>query len=139
MTRRNFWTGVLSIAAASFIAALSFVATPVKFAAPDVPLGHLLAVGRVTFRASLTCEVAILLPLILVATAKIRLILAGAAAVLALQWLALMPTLDARTVTVMAGGTVGPSSFHGWWIAADALRIVLYASVSRLTLGREQP
>lgn len=134
MTRRAIWNGVLAIIAASLVAALSFVATPVKFAASDVPLGHLLAVGRVTFRASLACEAAILVPLILVATGASRLMVAAAAVVLALQWLALMPTLDARTAVVMAGDAVGPSSLHGWWIAADLLRIALYAATARLSL-----
>lgn len=84
MTRRAIWNGVLAIIAASLVAALSFVATPVKFATSDVPLGHLLAVGRVTFRASLACEAAILVPLILVATGASRLMVAAAAVVLAL-------------------------------------------------------
>ena len=139
MIRRRIWTGVLAIVAASVVAALSFVATPVKFAAPDVPLDHLLAVGRVTFRASLACEAAILFPLILVATGMCRLIVAAASAVLALQWLVLMPALDARTLAVMTGETLTPSSLHGWWIAADVLRIVLYGMTARLALAAERP
>lgn len=135
MTRRSVWTGVLAIVAAAFIAALSFVATPVKFLAPDVPVSHLLAVGRVTFRASLACEVAILLPLVLLATAKRRWVVFAVASILASQWLVLMPALDARTIAVMAGEAVGPSSLHCWWIAADVLRILLYGAIAKLALA----
>lgn len=135
MSRRAIWTGVLAIIAASLVVALSFVATPVKFAASDVPLGHLLAVGRVTFRASLACEIAILLPRSLVAQGKRRLVVGAAAAILAAQWLVLMPTLDTRALALMAGGTVAPSSLHRWWIAADVIRIVLYGAVARLSLA----
>lgn len=132
MTRRSVWTGVLAIAAAAFILALSFVATPVKFLAPDIPVSHLLGVGRVTFRASLACEVAILLPLAMLAKTNCRLIVSAAAVILALQWVALMPALDARTTAVMAGEPVGPSSLHGWWIAADLVRVGLYGALAKL-------
>ena len=138
MSRRSVWTGVLAIIAASAVAVLSFVATPVKFAASDVPLGHLLAVGRVTFRASLACEMTILLPLFLVTKGTRRLTVGAAAAILAAQWLVLMPTLDTRALALMAGGTVGPSSLHRWWIAADVVRIVLYGAVARHSLSLPQ-
>lgn len=133
---RQVCAGILAVVAASLIAFLSFVATPVKFLADEVPLAHLLAVGRVTYRASLVCELALLVPLSILATDKARAIIVAAAAVLAAQWLGLMPTLDARTTAVMAGDTVAPSSLHNWWIAADSARILLYVAVARLALAR---
>ena len=133
---RQTWAGLLAVVAASLIAFLSFVATPIKFLAEEVPLAHLLAVGRVTFRASLACEVTILIALIVLAAGKVRAIVGTAAAVLALQWFGLMPTLDARTAAVMAGEALAPSSLHGWWIAADAARILLYAAAARLAFVR---
>lgn len=136
MSSRQMSAAILAIIAASLIAFLSFVATPVKFLAEDVPLAHLLAVGRVTFRASLACELAILVPLSILVKGKAWATIVAAATVLGFQWFGLMPALDARTVTVIAGKSVASSSLHGWWIAADAARFLLYAAAARLSLAR---
>lgn len=136
ISSRQMWAGILAVIAASLVSFLSFVATPIKFLAEEVPLAHLLAVGRVTFRASLACELTILVALFVLAAGRVRVITGTAATVLALQWLGLMPTLDARTAAVMAGEALAPSSLHGWWIAADAARILLYAAAARLAFVR---
>ena len=98
----------LSWAAGGLLLGLSFVATPAKFLAGNVPLEHLLAVGRVTFRASLAVEGAMLLLLLLVSPGRLRWAAAAIAAVLTAQHLLLMPALDARTLAVMAGELVPP-------------------------------
>jgi hypothetical protein len=54
------WATILAAAALGSLFALSIISTPVKFLAPEVPLTHLLAVGRVRFRASLALECAFL-------------------------------------------------------------------------------
>ena len=46
----------LAVAVLATLFSLSFIATPVKFLAADVPMSHLLAVGRETFRASVAIE-----------------------------------------------------------------------------------
>lgn len=129
MSRRQLGTALLALVAAAILLALSFVATPVKFLAQGVPLADLLAVGRVTFRASLAVELCLLLPLLVLAQGPSRWLVATAAAILAGQWLVLMPQLDARTLARIAGEIVAPSSLHAWWIAADAMRIAAYLLV----------
>lgn len=136
ISRRQLWAALVALAAAAMLLALSFVATPVKFLAEGVPLGQLLAVGRVTFRASLVVELCLLLPLLVLAQGRMRWLAVVAAAIIAGQWLALMPPLDARTLARIAGQTTTPSSLHAWWIAADAARIVLYLLVVALCLRR---
>lgn len=133
--RAAAWTGMLAAAAAGSLFALSFVATPVKFLAPNVPLEHLLAVGRVTFRASLGFECLILTGLILTARGKGRWLVLAAASTLAVQWFLLMPQLDARTLARLAGERTDPSSLHHWWIAMDLVRLSFYLLIVRVALS----
>lgn len=135
VSSRNLWTGALACALAGALLALSFVATPAKFLASGVPLEHLLMVGRVTFRASLATELILLTGLLLVARGRLRWIAALAAIILAAQWLAIMPPLDARTLARIEGEVLPPSALHLLWIAADVLRIALYVAVSALSFA----
>ena len=120
---RKMVAGALSWGAAGLLAALSFVATPAKFLATNVPLEHLLAVGRVTFRASLAAEGVLLFLLLLISWRRLRWWPAAIAALLAAQHLLLMPALDARTLAVMEGAVLAPSPLHALWVLADVLRI----------------
>ena len=61
------WLAIIATGALTSLVILSFVVTPVKFLAAGVPLEQLLAVGRVTFRASLVCEAAFLASLMIIA------------------------------------------------------------------------
>lgn len=132
---RDLWSGALACAAAGALMALSFVATPVKFLAAGVPLEHLLAVGRVTFRASLLTELILLFPLLLLARPKVRWLAGLAAFTLAVQWLVIMPPLDVRTLARMSGEPLPPSFLHLLWILADALRLLLYLAMAVLSLS----
>ena len=125
--RRGLWALIFAVTAFASLAALSFVATPVKFLAQEVPIAHLLAVGRVTFRASLAVEGALLVALVITTRGRARWLTCCAAAALALQWLALMPGLDERTLARMAGPVLVPSSLHHWWIVLDVVRLGIYA------------
>lgn len=133
-SRRDLWTMVLAASAFATLFALSFVATPVKFLAPDVPIAHLLAVGRVTFRASLGMESVLLVALLLTARGRMRWLIVGAAAILLVQWLILMPRLDERTLSRIAGIILEPSSLHHWWIILDVSRLGIYALLLRKAL-----
>lgn len=127
--RRSLWALVFAVTAFASLATLSFVATPVKFLAQEVPIAHLLAVGRVTFRASLGVEIALLAALVITATGQARWLTCCAAAALAFQWLGLMPELDERTLARMAGSVLAPSSLHHWWIVLDIVRLTIYAII----------
>lgn len=132
---RQYIAASLSWAAAGLLAGLSFVATPAKFLAENVPLEHLLAVGRVTFRASLAVEGFMLLLLLVVAHGRLRWWSAAIAVVLGGQHLLVMPALDARTLAVMAGAVLPPSPLHGIWILADGMRIGAYVGLGVVALG----
>jgi len=127
---RTAVTAVVAIASASSLFTLSFVATPIKFLTEDVPIEHLLAVGRVTFRASAAMETLLLLLIFASAKGRDRFLAGLAGAVLAIQWLIVMPELDMRTLARIAGEVLPPSDLHGWWIVSDVIRIVLYASIA---------
>lgn len=139
LPRRQIATGVLAGVAAGLLAGLSFVATPAKFLAAGVPLGHLLAVGRVTFRASLAAEALMLLALLALAPGRLRLWVLAIAALLAAQHLLFMPALDPRTLAVMAGEVIPPSPLHAIWIMADVLRIGAYAALGAFALAVRRP
>lgn len=134
--RREAWIVALAAASLAALFALSFVATPVKFLAADVPIAHLLAVGRVTFRASLAVEGILLLALLFATYGKMRWLTAAIAAILLGQWLVLMPQLDERTLARIAGAVLEPSSLHRWWIVLDVVRLALYALILRLAFRR---
>lgn len=133
--RRSLWALVFAVTAFASLVTLSFVATPVKFLAQEVPIAHLLAVGRVTFRASLGVEIALLAALVITATGQVRWLTCCAAAALAFQWLALMPELDERTLARMASSVLAPSSLHQWWIVLDVVKLSIYALISGI-VGR---
>lgn len=132
--RRYVATGLVSMFAAGLLFALSFIATPVKFMAANVPLEQLLAVGRVTFRASAGAEALLLLALLILAPGGLRRWPIGIAVVLAAQFALLMPVLDARALAVMAGQVVPPTVLHEVWIAADLARIAAYLVLCALVL-----
>lgn len=127
---RTMVTGIMAIVSASSLFTLSFVATPIKFLAKDVPIEHLLAVGRVTFRASAAVETLLLLLIFAFAKGWNRVIALFTGAVLTVQWVVIMPELDARTLARIAGEVLPASGLHALWIVADTIRIVLYASVA---------
>ena len=140
---RSSATAMVAITALASLVALSFVATPVKFLAEGVPIEHLLAVGRVTFRASGALEGTLLVFLTLLARGRARIVAYVVAAALAFQWIILMPELDSRTLARMSGAVVPPSGLHGWWIALDALRVGLYGAIAwvamRSACGKPAP
>ena len=119
----------LAVAVLATLFSLSFIATPVKFLAADVPMSHLLAVGRVTFRASIAIESILLFALFVSARATSRRLIIVAIAIVALQWIVIMPQLNNRTLALIAGAVVEPSSLHNWWIGLDVMRLGIYAFV----------
>ena len=119
----------LAVAVLTTLFSLSFIATPVKFLAADVPMPHLLAVGRVTFRASVAIESVLLFALFVSARGTSRRLITVAIAIVALQWIVIMPELDDRTMARIAGAVVEPSSLHNCWIGLDVMRLAIYALV----------
>lgn len=120
---------------------VSFIATPIKFAAPSLDLPTALEVGRVTFR--LLARVEWFLAVALVAAAwlgRVRPVwsvwLAIAVVVLEATWL--MPALGARSDAIRAGAAVSPSSLHTVFIAAELLKCAALAHAA-VALTRPRP
>lgn len=133
---RRQTASLIAMFAAGTLFALSFVATPVKFLADGVATTDLLAVGRVTFRASLAVELALVSVLVIVATGRFRALAILIIAMLGVQHLGLKPALDARTLATMAGETPGPSVLHTIWIVLDLAKLAAFAWIG-LASSRE--
>lgn len=110
------------------IVGVSGLATPVKFTAPSLTLPVALDVGRVTFRLFSRVEWGFALVLVVLGfAAQIRLLwpVTGlVVAVIVLQAMWLLPALDARTASVIAGATLPPSALHAWYVAAEVTKLV---------------
>ena len=111
-----------------------FIATPAKFRAPTLSLKVALDVGRTTFATWNNAEwvlLALTMPLMFYSQDRFDSVLAfGAVGVLLLtQTMVLMPTLNERIVTIVAGGRPAASSDHTIYIAADILKIGILASI----------
>lgn len=119
----------LALVWAGMLVGVSFVATPVKFAAPGLSLAVALEVGHVTFRLFSRIEWALAAGLLLASawTARRRLpVLAGLlAALVALQAVWLLPVLDARVAAVVAGTPLPPTSHHTYYAVAEGAKLLL--------------
>ncbi|MBO6782466.1 MAG: hypothetical protein JJ899_04220 [Alphaproteobacteria bacterium] len=125
---------------AGMLIGVSFLATPVKFAAPGLTLPVALEVGHVTFhlfsRVEWTFGAALLLAAMF-GTSRLRLGIAVLLAiVLALQAAWLLPVLDERVAAVVAGAPLPPSSHHTIYAAAEGAKILLLGIASFTVLRR---
>ena len=126
---------------AGIVIGVSFIATPVKFLAPDLQLTAALQVGRVTFRALAATE-ALLLTAVLAAcirhTATVWRSIrwpCGLAGLLAIQYGVLLPIIGKRTDQVLDGVmTNDPSSLHWIYVLVELIKVVslVYLGVKRV-------
>lgn len=117
-----FWLGLL--------AGVSFLATPVKFAAPNLSLPVALEVGRATFGLFSKVEWAMAAALLLAVFAggpggAARVSALAAAGIVAAQTLWLLPVLDARVSEIVAGGAPSASADHRIYVALEAAKALL--------------
>ncbi|WP_040695455.1 hypothetical protein [Nocardia vinacea] len=111
------------------VLAISFLEAPLKFRAPGitVPLG--LGIGRLVFRALNIVE-AVLAALLIVAALvvapsdAVRIWLGVAAAILAIQLLAVRPLLTRRSDRVLAGAELPRSHAHYWYVGLEVVKVV---------------
>lgn len=138
---------LVSLLWAGMLLGVSFLATPAKFAAPSLTLPVALDVGRHTFAVFNRVEIAgaaLVLVLALVARDHRLVALAAlGAGIVALQALWLLPALDARVETILAGGTVPSSPLHTLYIGLDATKLLVLltlgaAPLYRRTTARQQ-
>lgn len=125
-------------AAATFVwlgmvLAISFLEAPLKFGAPGVTLPIGLGIGRRVFRALNAVEVllAILLIIAIVISPPGAVALVGAAGAvgcLALQLVAVRPSLTRRSNAVLAGEVAPQSHAHYWYVGLELVKVVALAS-----------
>ncbi len=120
---------------------VSFIATPVKFAAPTLELGPALDVGRVTFGLFSRIEWGVAAVLVLIVAfakaAPLRAVMAGALAIiLAVQALWLLPALDGRVAAVIAGEPLPPSWHHSAYAGLEVAKAVLLLALAVVGLRR---
>lgn len=108
---------------------VSFLATSVKFLAPSLTLPVALDVGRHTFAVFNQVEwafaaIALLLFVVGVRAWTIGAALAVTIALLLAETVWLLPVLDARVGTIIAGQQPPPSQLHTLFITFEAIRVV---------------
>lgn len=123
---------------AGLVLGVSFVATPVKFLAPSLSLADAMEVGRVTFTALQWIECAAVLGmaalLYLDRSRGLRLVLFGVvAAVLAGEYLWLLPILDARVETILQGQDLPPSALHWGYTVIEGIKVLLLIALGWLS------
>lgn len=117
---------------------VSFLATPAKFGAPSLTLPVALDVGRHTFGVFNPIEIGLaVIATALAALARRRAILALVAlvaTVVALQAVWLLPVLDARVETILAGGAVPSSPLHALYIGLETAKLLALLTAGAVLL-----
>ncbi len=117
-----FWAGL--------VLGLSFIEAPLKFQAPGVTREIGLGIGRLVFgtlnRIEIVLTILLLSSLFFNHTSRIvRIFLTGVAVIVFTQTFWLLPTLDVRTQSILAGVEPGPSFHHHLFIVMEGLKVVL--------------
>lgn len=143
-TARPLLEAVLCLIPAIWLGLLigvSFIATPIKFAAPALELGPALDVGRVTFGLFSRIEWGVAAILVLAVAfakaAQVRGLMAGALAIiLVVQAVWLLPVLDQRVAAVIAGESLPPSWHHTAYAVLEAAKAALLLALAVAGLRR---
>jgi hypothetical protein len=127
--------GSLALVWLGLVVGVSFIATPAKFLAPTLDLAVALDVGRQTFAAFAIVETVATALLVGFALPRWRQpYVAIPSVVVALavlsQQLWLLPLLDARVETILAGGTPSRSSLHAGYVAIELLKVLALAWIA---------
>ncbi|MCV7076572.1 hypothetical protein [Mycobacterium szulgai] len=111
------------------VLAISFVEAPLKFRAPNVTLQIGLGIGRLVFRALNTVEVGFALVILALAASgptavRIFVALGVALAALAIQLIAVRPSLTRRSDQVLAGLESPRSRGHYAYVALEVVKVI---------------
>ncbi|MBL0935434.1 MAG: hypothetical protein IBJ07_11875 [Rhizobiaceae bacterium] len=141
VSRRSLYLVVTTLAVLwlGLLLGVSFIATPVKFAAPTLTLPVALDVGRVTFGLFSKIEWAMaLLLLVNVVAARPSRTVVGATVITGLivffQALYLLPVLDERIAAVIAGSPQPASAHHAVYVWLEAAKALLLATIAVLAI-----
>lgn len=113
----------------------SFIATPAKFFSPGVAMSDLLLVGRTTFGVFVWVEAALVVIVAALAykSRAARLPVAITAAIVAAQYLALRPILDARVTAIIEGAPPEPSGLHHIYGVLELAKLGTLLWIARTT------
>jgi len=134
-TRAITALNTLALVWAGMLIGVSFLATPAKFLAPSLTLPVALDVGRQTFGLFSIVEVvgAFALLALTIPIRGSRLILLFAllnGSLVALEFVWLLPALDARVEIILQGGTPEESDLHNLYIVFEAAKLLLLGAIS---------
>ena len=115
---------------AGLILGVSFIATPIKFQAPNLTMPVALEVGKVTFHLFNMIEWSVITAIIILTAMssnfpKKWLMPVSLLGLISLQTFWLLPVLDVRTDEVIAGGIPAPGHYHWFYVAAEILKLSL--------------
>jgi len=124
------------------IAAISFMEAPLKFQAPGITLPLGLSVGRLIFFALNKIEIVLAVIFILSllrsrTLGRAAMVTFGViAAILVTETVWLLPALDVRAEQVITGTAEPFSNLHLFYIALDAIKLILLFVLGTLVLKR---
>ncbi len=123
------WLAFTLVLWAGLLLGVSFIATPVKFMAPNLTMPVALEVGKATFHVFNKIEWGMLILVVLAAYLHsphtLKWWLVGMLAMLmALESFWLLPALDIRADLVIAGGSTVPGKLHWFYIMADVIKLI---------------
>ena len=124
------WLAFTMVLWAGLVLGVAFIATPVKFMAPNLTMSVALEVGKATFHVFNKVEWIMLVLTVLVAylhsPIPLRWCLVGfLAVIMAAETFWLLPALDIRADLVIAGGSADPGKLHWFYIIADSLKVIV--------------
>lgn len=142
MLSRPVWLaaiGAIALLWLGMVVGVSFIATPVKFAAASLTRPVAFDVGGVTFALFSRIEWAMCLIfalLMLAGRPDIRRlsVLVVIVAIVVLQGVWLLPELNIRAAAVMAGKPLPPSIHHGVFAAVEVTKALLLAGLAGANL-----
>jgi len=129
-------TAIVALIWLGMLIGVSFLATPVKFVVQDLTLPIALQVGQATFGLFSRIEWGLAVLLVGASAWRWRegalcVILAlSAAAVVLMQAVWLLPTLDARVALIVAGETPPPSAHHTFYATLEAAKALMLIALA---------
>jgi len=112
------------------VGAISFMEAPLKFTAPNITLALGLGIGRVVFQ--MLNKIEIILALMLIVSVLLQhpkgkiwiYFLGGAAGILLLESIWILPALDLRAIQVLNGTAEPFSNLHVIYIICDVFKLL---------------
>ena len=133
--------GALIMLWAGVVIGVSFLAAPAKFGVPGLSLPVAMEVGRREFGTLNLAELSLaVVSLALAAYARperaVWLGLGLAVLIVLLQWLWLLPVLDARAQLIINGETPEPAPWHALYVGAEVVKLLALLVIGWLALWR---